>query len=257
MKRRYAKYFSEDITIPLSPGDNFLYGKFKNRVGVVDKFDKNDKGEDVIITNAGKEVPLLKIRLVKERYKKYFDESLKISDLKAHAGISDFTKYWKNERQRLKGTANKSAKLLEVEINKEEDWVEFRFSSEPTYKFDTQVTVPEDMHFQSDNLYTEQIRFLQFFELFDTEEYSIKNIKDALKTCDVKVWCDCPSFHWQGDNFVISQFDASIHPTDIVPKHWNKYHNDDNFVCKHLSMILSQIEFFIPIMASMVFKRLK
>ena len=65
--KRYKPLFKEDITIPLSVGDTFLYGKWKNKKGVVAKFSKNEKGEDVIITDTGKEVPLLKIRLINER----------------------------------------------------------------------------------------------------------------------------------------------------------------------------------------------
>jgi len=63
--KRYKPLF-ENITIPLKPGDEFLYGKWKNKKGVVAKFSKNEKGEDIIITDTGKEVPLLKIRLIKE-----------------------------------------------------------------------------------------------------------------------------------------------------------------------------------------------
>lgn len=65
MKERYKKFFPENITIPLSPGDSFLYGKFKNQKGIVKSFDKNEKGEDIIITDTGKKIPLLKVRLIK------------------------------------------------------------------------------------------------------------------------------------------------------------------------------------------------
>jgi hypothetical protein len=63
--KRYKPLF-ENITIPLSIGDEFLWGKWKNRTGIVKSFGKNEKGEDIIITDSGKEVPLLKIRLIKK-----------------------------------------------------------------------------------------------------------------------------------------------------------------------------------------------
>lgn len=74
MKERYKKFFSENITIPLSPGDNFLFGKWKNKRAIVKSFGKNEKGEDIIITDTGKEIPLLKIRLINEKYKKFFED---------------------------------------------------------------------------------------------------------------------------------------------------------------------------------------
>jgi hypothetical protein len=61
----YIRQF-ENITIPLSKNDNFLYGKWKNKKAKVASFGKNEKGEDIIITDTGKEIPLLKIRLIKE-----------------------------------------------------------------------------------------------------------------------------------------------------------------------------------------------
>jgi hypothetical protein len=68
---RYKKYFTDDITINLSPGDHFKHGKFKNKDAIVKSFGKNEKGEDIIITPEGKEIQLLKIRLIKEANQKY------------------------------------------------------------------------------------------------------------------------------------------------------------------------------------------
>ena len=61
--KRY-KSIRENIDIPLDIGDKFLHGKFKNKVATVAKFDKNDKGEDIVITDTGKAVKLLNIRLM-------------------------------------------------------------------------------------------------------------------------------------------------------------------------------------------------
>lgn len=63
MKRYKSLY--EDVTIPLKPGDEFLYGKFKNKRGKVASFKTNEKGDLIIVTDTGKEVSMLKIRLVK------------------------------------------------------------------------------------------------------------------------------------------------------------------------------------------------
>ena len=63
--KKYKSIY-EDVTIPLSIGDEFLYGKFKNKKGKIADFKKNEKGDLVIITDTGKEVSMLKIRLIKK-----------------------------------------------------------------------------------------------------------------------------------------------------------------------------------------------
>ncbi len=62
--KRY-KSIQEEILIPLEIGSEFLYGKWKNKKGLVKSFTKNDKGEIQIIDKSGKMIPLLKIRLIK------------------------------------------------------------------------------------------------------------------------------------------------------------------------------------------------
>ena len=108
------------------------------------------------------------------------------------------------------------------------------------------------------------IRILDFFKWARTKpgyksakELTTKELKEIFSVANIQIFCNCPSFHWQGTNWVVSQFDASIHPTTIEPKHWDKFHNDDNFACKHLSLLLTSIPFFISPMASMLNKYFK
>jgi len=72
------KRITEDINIPLNKNDKFLYGKFKNKKAIFDHIEQNEKGEDVIVTDSGKIIPLLKIRLIKEsntnRYKNILEK---------------------------------------------------------------------------------------------------------------------------------------------------------------------------------------
>jgi hypothetical protein len=212
-----------------------------------------------------------------KRYKRYkewvsvnlkyvLSEELRLSDLQAHAGISDFTKFWKDERLKRKGAANKSAKLIKVNVDKKEDHITFTFYSSPTYTLTGGVTNPDsNMSITKESpWYTQEIRILDFFKWADTTpgykdagELSTDDLKKIFRVADVQVWCNDPSFHWQGDNFIISQFNASIHPTNIAPKVWNKKHNNDNYVCKHLSMLLASINFWLSPMASMLNKFLK
>lgn len=98
---KYTPYF-ESIEIPLERGDSFLWGKFKNRSAIFDHIEQDDKGQDIIVTDKGKKIPFLKIRLVKESKLKeehfspfkawYFpdkDEFIKFSTYKDHREFVD------------------------------------------------------------------------------------------------------------------------------------------------------------------------
>lgn len=90
------------------------------------------------------------------------------------------------------------------------------------------------------------------------KDITVQDIKDAIKVCSVKVWCDCGSQWWQGFAYYLTMFDASLYPCDIEPKRWGKPHNHgDSLVCKHLSLILNSISFYIPIMSGMIYKYLQ
>ena len=67
MKIKLYKLLTEDITIPLKKNDVFLYGKFKNKKAVFDYTIENEKGEIQVVTDTGKIIPLLKIRLIKDK----------------------------------------------------------------------------------------------------------------------------------------------------------------------------------------------
>jgi hypothetical protein len=367
IKDRKTKIFKikESIEIPLEKGNHFKYGKFKNKDAIYDSNYINEKGDLIIITDTGKEIPACKIRVIQEskvimnrpfkawitptndiinfdyfethffylkkksnnalkegyirvvadtdlyfevwkldnivfkrihnffiknlkndtreifiqdaslnkikQYKPQFKESqleedLRLSDLTKHAGVSDLTRIFMKDRQKIKGAGNISAKLVKMKVNKKKGWVTFVFLSEPTYTFDTQIVKlkTSDKSMRKDNLYTQEIRILDIFSLLKSnpefksfKDVTIEEIKKVLKNADVQVSCDDPSFWWQGDAWTLTQFDASIIPCEIEPKHWGKFHNyGDNFLCKHLSLIFNSIDFYIPIMAGMIYKYL-
>jgi len=199
------------------------------------------------------------------KLKEYLEEGLRLSDFKSHAGSSNFTKKWANDRKRLKGAGNRSAKLVKLTINKKTGDVTFFFASEPTYKDKAKVTVKPSMGMtKSSDVYIQLIRVTDFFKWAKTtpnykssKQLSKEELKDIMESADIKVHCDDPSFWWQGDAWVVTQFDAAIIPCDIPPKHWRKYHNDDNFVCKHLDLLLTSIDFFLPQMTAMLNRYLK
>lgn len=382
---RYKPYFNEDIVIPLNKNDKFFYGKFKNKTAVYDSHYINEKGDIVIVTPEGKEIPMAKIRLmtesisfkgktlllknmdkapnmgskygqdvepagfycliynenyqknlleqpnyklysydihnpliidvtdnviswkkelsekykakgkslsnklIKEGYdciitydskynetgeviilktsglKELVKENLRISDLKKHAGISDFTKPFMKDRQKIKGTGAKSAKIKSMKINRKADYITFTFTSIPTYtKTAMAVSFPDVDKEKRVRAYTQEIRILDFFALAETKPGYVKNeispqeIKEILNVADVKLSCNCKSYQLQGFNAILTTFDASIYPELRLPKRWDKLHKDDSLVCKHLSILItSGLNIYINNMSSMVTKYLK
>ena len=65
---------NESIEIPLSTGDIFKHGKFKNKSAIYKSHYINSKGDLIIITDTGKEISACKIRFinVNENYKSVF-----------------------------------------------------------------------------------------------------------------------------------------------------------------------------------------
>lgn len=201
----------------------------------------------------------------KSKYIEKFSEELRLSDLKKHAGLSNFTDKWRKDRQKIKGQGSRSAKIKSMKVNRPKDYITFVFTSEPTYTNKAKAVNTNNFEINKNvTVYTQQIRILDFFKLAETKpgykekEMTKKEIKEILEVASVQIFCNCPSFHWQGMNHTVSMFDASIYPTNIPPKRWDDYHNDNNFVCKHLDLLISQgLNIFMNNMTSMINKYIK
>jgi hypothetical protein len=193
------------------------------------------------------------------------DEGLRLSDLSRGAGMSDFTKHFKRERNKIMGVESKIAELILAEYNREEDWVLFQFITPATrkykkgYKYKALNPKTLNLALLPSDTYTMEIKILDFFKWLDTapRRVTAKEIEGVLKIADVQVFCDCASTQFQGMNYNTSMFDASIYPTNIPPKHWDKYHNSDQLICKHLGALLQSMGRQIDLMTAMLAPELK
>ncbi|MFA5152996.1 MAG: hypothetical protein WC554_10580 [Clostridia bacterium] len=193
------------------------------------------------------------------------DEDLRLSDLMKSASMSAFTKNWKNVRQSIIGSGAKSVKIKSMKVNRKKDYITFVFTSVPTYTKSSQaVDFPNTDNKKRVKKYTQEIRILDFFKWADTKpgfkenEMTVKEIKEILKVANVQLSCNCMSFQFQGMNAILTTFDAAIYPELRMPKRWNKYHNDDNFTCKHLGILLtSGLNIYINNMTQMINKYIK
>lgn len=201
------------------------------------------------------------------RIKKYntleLREEVSFSKLYKNA-MSAFTKNFASETSKLMGAPTRHSKLIQMKANEKKDYITFLFATErtPKYKdnFNMGVVNPQTFKILKDNLYTIEIRILDFFTLLNKELVSsdepITNntIESVFKKANVQVWSDVPAFHWQGCNYYLSQLDGSIHPTDIEPKHWDQYHRGQQLLDKHSGGIINSIAFYIPQMRMMIKK---
>jgi len=230
-------------------------------------FEKQQLGEELRISDLAGNAGMSDYKSLFKEWKEIkFNEDLRLSDFQNHAGISNFTKKWKDERQGIKGAGNVSVRIVRLIVNKKRDYVTFVFYSAPTYDFTARVVKPKsDFKINGKRpFYVQELRILDFFKWAKTtpgykaaKYLSTDDLKDIFKVSSTKVFCTCPSFHWQGMNAIDSMFNASIYPTDIPPTQWRKFHNDDSFACKHLDILFSSIYFWLSPMASMLNKYLK
>jgi len=61
---------SKKYQLDILPGDIILTGKFRNKPAIVGSFDIDEKGQPIIITDTGKKVKFLSVRIQKLMPKK-------------------------------------------------------------------------------------------------------------------------------------------------------------------------------------------
>jgi len=182
------------------------------------------------------------------------------------AAISALTQKHKTSRKKyLKGNQIKYTRLMNCIIDTQNDWVLFEWLSIATPNTDNKKEVDPFADFDLKNnpskLYELKIRLDGFFTwllgtLPDGQPVSKQDMFDAMNICSLKYWASVPSFHWQGHNYNLSQLDASLHPTTIKPKVWNKFHGK-TFLDKHSAVLFKNINFYLPQMAQMLNAKLR
>lgn len=193
-------------------------------------------------------------------------EWMTIADLNNPDASSDFTKHKRAIRTALYKGENITARITSGSYNRNDDSLTFEFTTTATIKAHPAGSTfkKTDPHNNfalipnNDRKYHMYVKVLNFMEwLRGTRPDSLsdspiteREILDVLNSAYVQLFCDDPSFQYQTANYTLSQVDASIYPTNIPPKKWNKVHGDYNFLCKHLKGLLDQIGFFLPQMAS-------
>jgi len=196
-----------------------------------------------------------------------FVEDMHIEDFKDVAAISAMTQKFRAQRRQMLGQEIARVKLMTVQFDRQGDWIEFQFksTSTPNTPVKSKSDQAADFALQPNppKVYTLLVRLDKFFTwmldtLPDGRSLTLKDMKDAVKVCPVKFWSDSPAFHWQGHNYVLTQLDAAVYPTNIAPRRWNqpRYHGQDAMLDKHLAALIRNISFFLNNMTAMLNKNL-
>lgn len=193
------------------------------------------------------------------------DEALRFTDLMKNSGISNFTKKFSKETNKLMGNAPNHTKLIQGKVDKQGS-VTFIFATERTPKYDDNfnlmATDSGSMTLKKDNLYEIEIKVVDFFKLLQTSpEYptiSNKDVEEVLLNADILLWDTTPSFVFQGANYNLTLLGGALHPEHRPPKRWDKYHGNGNlFLSKHSQALINNIKWYIPQMRQMILKYLK
>ena len=179
------------------------------------------------------------------------DEDFTLPDLMNNKGLSSFSKKFKKETDSLMGPASQHTKYVQMKVKRKAGTITFIFLTErtPKYKdnFHTTVTRTDKWKLGQDNLYTIEIKFLDLLnQVKNNPDLTNKEIDELFLKSRIQIWSDVPAFHWQGGNYYMSINDASINPTSIPPKHWDKKHHGEQLLDKHTQGVINSIKFYIP-----------
>jgi hypothetical protein len=195
-------------------------------------------------------------------------EDMHVEDFNVPDAVSAMTQKFRTQRKQLVGRENIAVKLVGFQFDQKQDWIQFIFRSTSTPNTPTKQDANPQANFKlqpnPNKVYTLLLQFDDFFTwmldtLPDGQALTLKDMKDAIRVCPVKFWSNSPAFHWQGHNYVLSQLDAAIYPTNIAPHFWNQpqYHGEDAMMDKHLAALLRYLSFFLNNMTAMANKSLQ
>lgn len=178
-------------------------------------------------------------------------EAINIDDIKRLLSKADAkTRFYSKEKNTIHKNPRRYIILVESRYYKDGDYLVAKFLTEATKKYppehvykstdpDSKVNKPEPSR-----TYEIWIAFFNVLKTVGNAKITYPTMKSVLQTVPIKIWCNSPSFHWQGYNYNISVMDGALFPTNIPPLRWRKYH--DGFILdKHLYILFSNFDHFL------------
>lgn len=160
-----------------------------------------------------------------------------INDIKGQ--LSPIIKNTYSKRKKIKGSRGRASQFIEFDTKKGIA----KFLVEPTNKSATQV-VDLNGNLRPDTVYETSIEFVDYDKwVDDPKNLTLDEWKQILTVADVKIHCNCGSFHWTGLRYQWSELDSAIYPLHIADPVWRKRHTEGGVpsLCKHLEEVILKI----------------
>ena len=177
-------------------------------------------------------------------------ESSEINDLRKLG--SHIIRRTYGERKKLKPDIKN---IVFVEIRGTADKPTLVFLAEPTYEFKMKIVKFGKTYYgdnTKDNGYEILVQLTNFkklrekyFNLRYLWQLDIKQFRELLDLIDVKIDCECMSFHWLGMRYRWSLEGIALYPTNIPDNVW-KFRHNSRTICKHLKGTFQILRFHAP-----------
>lgn len=185
-------------------------------------------------------------------------EDITLNQLR-NTGVSSTTSHYADERFGLMGDESVLTQLVSTTYVKAKDYILAKFVTEATEKYPDDYIYKDVSHrdhsLQINPSASYELWIMFYPVLGKLREKGASPSQDAIKAilpeCNVKVWSNSPSFHYQGFNYNLSQQAASLFPTTIRPQKWDKIHGHA-LLDKHLYLAMNSINKYFDQIASKV-----
>lgn len=166
---------------------------------------------------------------------------------------SNLTKKFRKERNKVLGQEVKVAKLVDFDFNTNRAI----FITKPTFLSQAQTINPSTNTASIDKTYTMEVQFIDLEKWKDSawKDLSLKEFREILTACDVKLACDCPSHTFQGHRYNLTQIDSAIYPMNIPDPIWRQNHQGKGGLCKHLLGLVNDFGLMSSIILGQIKKR--
>lgn len=169
--------------------------------------------------------------------------------------LSPVIKRTYGDRKRKKGAGGRASQLADFDVKTGTA----KFLVEPTNSFSTKVA-DLNGNLRAASAYEADIQFVDFDKWVDDwKTITLDEWKDILTVADVRLHCNCGSFHWTGIRYQWSELDSAIHPINIPDPHWRKIHTDSGVptLCKHLEEVIKKIRRYPAQIRNEIIKKAK
>lgn len=175
------------------------------------------------------------------RYTQFFEFT--IDDFKPY--VSSMTKKFRSERNKVKGREVNIAVLLDFDFGRSIA----KFGTEGTFDFSVDTYERGRKTPQKGSFYIIEVKFVDLKKWITKDDWqtlTLKYFREVLDVVDLKFFCSCPSFLYQGHRYQLTQLDSAIYPISIADPIWGPRHDGSGGLCKHLVGITRMLRFSAP-----------